>query len=188
VETKQNTLERVGGQDLDARLSAINKLALTSARQVSRSQSAESRFEIPQELRPLYVGLDDDDLDTFAQTSYSLWRVVGIGQNHAKYPAKNTLPAETEFLRRFISLCRDLAPQNGLAPRVLMALSTEDIATIRKLTDDDIENMMKSGRINVIPRVAPEEKFRKSDSDSGWDGEALFRRLASDVEVLAGAR
>jgi len=163
-------------------------MTLTSARHAARELATESRIDIPPLHRSLYVDLDDEEILSFATKPLLLWRLVGIGENHSKSPAKNPLPVESEIIRRFIALARDLIliSQSYTAARMLLGLSTEEIAVIRKLTDDGVEAMMKSSRISFVPRVAPEERFRKEDMT--WDDDAIVNKCVVLADNMVTAQ
>lgn len=183
MEVVENALERAGGQDLAQRMASLNRIALSAARGAARALATDSRFEIPQLQRTHYTDISDADVDALSDCPFSLMMLSGISEAHTKNPAKNPLPIDCEIIRRTIVIARDLTVVSWTAPRALLGMSVEDVARIKKLTDDDAEAMSVSSRVAIIPRIPPEEKLRSQDG-AGWDGPALLRRFVVECDQL----
>lgn len=186
MEVEENPLDKVGEQWTFKRIFALNDIGLTAARIAARSHATQSRMQIPALQRAAFVDLSDEDLRSFAETPFCLFKLQGLSEQHELNPARDPMGIDCEVIRRIISLAKDTSSVSITAARALLGLTPEDFHRIKNLTDDDIQALSTSSRLDIVPRIAPEDKYRTPDG-MRWDGQARLRAFVLECDKLLPA-
>ena len=126
-----------------------------------------------------YRGLSDMEIGHFAAQPVFLFRPSNLCEALAN-PHSPTLAPDSELVRRFLMVLRDLALHAIASPAVILAIDPADTERARKLTDDDLERLQCSDGLTFEPRIEPSQGLRSSRID-GWDQERFLTALLRDL-------
>jgi hypothetical protein len=174
------SIERAGGQDLMARLAALNTCALAGARRLSLNPGSLGRIRLEPASHASYRSLSDMEIAHYAAQPVFLFRPSSLVEAFAM-PAASSPPPDDELVRRFLILARELALHAPAAPTVLLALDPADTYRARKLTDDEFEALQRNAGLTFEPRIEPVHQLRSMSAD-GWDPDRFMAQLARDLD------
>lgn len=173
------SLERAGGQLLIQRLTVLNAYALAAARRVALNPNCAARIRLSTHVLSSYRDLSEMEIRHFASQPIFLFRPSSLAEALSQ-PEASGPPPDSELVRRFAMVLRDLAQHAIASPAVILGLEPTDIEKSRRLTDDDIEALQRSNGLVFSPRIAPTAQLRSSSVD-GWDQEQFLSELLRDL-------
>ncbi len=173
------SLERAGGQLLIQRLTALNAVALAAARRVALNPNCAARIRLSAHILASYRDLSEMEIRHFASQPIFLFRPSSIAEALSQ-PEASSPPPDSELVRRFVMVLRDLAQHAIASPAVILGLEPSDTEKSRRLTDDDVEALQRSNGLIFSPRIAPTAQLRSSTVD-GWDQEQFLSELLRDL-------